>query len=36
MIRRLDRTCAELDETGTLSGEGVIPGFQVKVADLFV
>ena len=36
MIRRLDRTCAELDETGTLSGEGVVPGFQVKVADLFV
>jgi len=36
MIRRLDRTCTELGETGTLSGEDVIPGFEVKVADLFI
>jgi Uma2 family endonuclease len=36
LVRRLDRTCAELDETGTLSGEDVIPGFTCPVADLFV
>ena len=35
-VRRLDRTCAELDETGTLDGEDVIPGFTCPVADLFV
>jgi Uma2 family endonuclease len=35
LIRRLDRTCAELDETGTLSGEDVIPGFTCPVAELF-
>ncbi len=36
LVRRLDRTCAELDETGTLSGEDVIPGFTCPVAELFV
>ena len=36
MIRRLDGTCAELDETGTLSGEDVLPGFTCPVAELFV
>jgi len=35
LVRRLDRTCAELDETGTLDGEDVIPGFTCPVADLF-
>lgn len=36
LIRRADGTCAELDETGTLSGENVLPGFACPVADLFV
>jgi Uma2 family endonuclease len=36
LIRRLDGTCAELDETGTLSGEDVVPGFTCPVAELFV
>lgn len=36
LIRRLDGTCAELDETGTLSGENVLPGFACPVADLFI
>lgn len=36
LIRRVDGTCAELDETGTLSGESVLPGFACPVADLFV
>jgi len=36
LVRRLDRTCAELDDTGTLSGEDVVPGFTCPVADLFV
>jgi Uma2 family endonuclease len=36
LIRRLDRSCAELGETGTLSGEDVIPGFTCPVAELFV
>jgi len=36
LIRRLDGTCAELDEAGTLSGEGVIPGLACPVAELFV
>lgn len=36
LIRRLDGTCAEVDETGTLSGEDVIPGFTCTVAELFV
>ena len=36
LIRRLDGTCAELDETGTLSGEDVLPGFTCPVAELFV
>ncbi|MFO0822603.1 MAG: Uma2 family endonuclease [Gemmataceae bacterium] len=35
LIRRLDGTCAELDEVGTLSGEDVIPGFVCPVAELF-
>lgn len=35
LVRRRDRTCAELDETGTLSGEDVVPGFRCPVADLF-
>jgi len=36
LIRRLDGTCAEVNETGTLSGEDVIPGFACPVAELFV
>lgn len=36
LIRRVDGTCAELDESGELSGEDVIPGFTCKVAELFV
>jgi Uma2 family endonuclease len=36
MVRRLDGTCAELNETGTLSGEDVLPGFTCPVAELFV
>lgn len=35
VIRRLDGTCAEVGEAGELSGEGVLPGFTCKVADLF-
>ena len=35
LVRRLDRTCAELDEAGTLDGEDVVPGFTCPVADLF-
>ncbi len=36
LIRRVDGTCAEVSETGTLSGEDVIPGFACPVAELFV
>lgn len=36
LIRRADGTLSELDVTGTLSGEDVIPGFSCPVADLFV
>jgi Uma2 family endonuclease len=36
LIRRLDGTCTELDESGTLSGEDVLPGFACPVAELFV
>lgn len=36
MVRRLDGTCAEMGEAGTLSGENVLPGFTCAVADLFV
>lgn len=36
LIRRADGTLAELDHTGTLSGEDVVPGFTCPVADLFV
>ncbi|MCE9561605.1 MAG: Uma2 family endonuclease [Planctomycetes bacterium] len=36
LIRRLDGTCAEVDEAGTLSGEDVIPGFACPVVELFV
>jgi Uma2 family endonuclease len=36
LIRRLEGTCVELDEAGTLSGEGVLPGFACPVAELFV
>lgn len=35
VIRRLDGTCAEVGEAGVLSGEGVLPGFSCRVADLF-
>jgi Uma2 family endonuclease len=35
-IRRADGTLAELDATGTLSGEDVLPGFTCTVAELFV
>jgi Uma2 family endonuclease len=36
LIRRLDGTCAEVGEAGTLSGENVIQGFTCPVAELFV
>lgn len=36
LIRRADGTCAEVGEAGTLSGEGVLPGFACAVAELFV
>jgi Uma2 family endonuclease len=36
VIRRLEGTCAEVGEAGTLSGEDVIPGFACPVAELFV
>jgi Uma2 family endonuclease len=36
LIRRLDGTCTELNETGTLSGEDVLPGFTCPVVELFV
>jgi Uma2 family endonuclease len=36
IVRRLDGTCAEVGESGTLSGEDVIPGFTCPVAELFV
>jgi Uma2 family endonuclease len=36
VVRRLDGTCAEVGEAGELSGEGVVPGFACKVAELFV
>jgi Uma2 family endonuclease len=36
LIRRADGTCAEVNETGTLSGENVLPGFTCTVAELFV
>lgn len=36
LIRRLDGTCAEVGEAGTLSGEDVLPGFSCAVAELFV
>ena len=36
LVRRLDGSVSELDETGTLSGEDVIPGFTCPVAELFV
>jgi Uma2 family endonuclease len=36
LIRRADGTCAEVNETGTLSGESVLPGFTCTVAELFV
>lgn len=34
-VRRADGGMSELDETGTLSGEDVLPGFTCTVADLF-
>lgn len=36
LVRRLDGTCAELTEAGTLSGEDALPGFACPVAELFV
>lgn len=35
LIRRLDGTCSELDESGALSGEDVAPSFTCPVAELF-
>jgi Uma2 family endonuclease len=35
-VRRADGSITELDETGTLSGEDVLPGFSCTVAELFV
>jgi Uma2 family endonuclease len=36
LVRRLDGTCAEVGEAGTLSGGDVLPGFTCAVAELFV
>jgi Uma2 family endonuclease len=36
LVRRLDGSCAEVGETGQLSGEDVLPGFACPVAELFV
>ena len=36
LIRRPDGTAAVLNESGTLSGETVVPGFSVPVSELFV
>lgn len=36
LVRRADGTLAEIDQSGTLSGEDVVPGFSCPVADLFV
>ena len=35
LVRRANGTCEELGETGTLSGEDVLPGFTCAVAELF-
>lgn len=35
VIRRLDRTCAEIDGDATLEGEDVVPGFTLPLARLF-
>jgi hypothetical protein len=35
-VRRLDGTCAAVGETGTLSGEDVLPRFACAVAELFI
>ena len=36
VVRRPDGTAAVVGPAGTLSGEGVVPGFACPVADLFV
>jgi len=36
VIRRLDRTCAEIDGDATLEGEAVVPGFTLALSRLFV
>jgi Uma2 family endonuclease len=36
LVRRPDDTCSLVREAGELSGEGVVPGFTCKVAELFV
>lgn len=36
LVRRLEGTCAEVGEVGTLSGEDVLPGFACPLAELFV
>lgn len=36
LVRRLDGSVSELAETGTLSGEDVIPGFSCPVTELFI
>ena len=35
LVRRANGTCEELGETGTLSGEDVLPDFTCAVAELF-
>jgi len=35
LIRRLDGSAGEVREDGELSGEDVVPGFQVRVGDLY-
>lgn len=36
LVRRLDRTCTELTDADSLSGEDVIAGFSCRVAEVFV
>jgi Uma2 family endonuclease len=33
-VYRADRTAASIPEDGTLSGEGVLPGFELRLADV--
>lgn len=35
MVYRSDGSTTELDEDGVLDGEGIVPGFRLRLADLF-